>query len=117
MIWLLGGYMWLFIHRPFEVWPALGTLQIERVYMIAMLLVWLVSPKRWLPNRNHWVTAVFSGFLLLSWLLSPYMEQPICAGTVEDFFKVIVFYLLVVTTVRDERSLKLLVTLFLGAVG
>ncbi len=24
MIWLLGGYMWLFIHRPFEVWPWLG---------------------------------------------------------------------------------------------
>lgn len=27
MIWLLVGYMWLFIHRPFEVWLwlAIGT--------------------------------------------------------------------------------------------
>ena len=30
MIWMLGGYMWLFVHRPFEVWPWLGDLQIER---------------------------------------------------------------------------------------
>jgi hypothetical protein len=26
--------MWLFIHRPFEIWPVLGTTQIERVYII-----------------------------------------------------------------------------------
>ena len=25
MVWLLLGYMFLFIHRPFEVWPVLGT--------------------------------------------------------------------------------------------
>ncbi len=117
MIWLLGGYMWLFIHRPFEVWPVLGTLQIERVYMIGMLIAWLFSPKCRVPNRIHWVTAFFSIILLMTWLLSPYMDQPLCAGTVEDFFKVIVFYFLVVTTVREERSLKLLITLYLGAVG
>jgi O-antigen ligase len=117
MIWFLGGYMWLFVHRPFEIWPVLGTFQIERVYMIAMIVVWLFSPKGWVPNRIHWVTAVFSVILFVSWILSPYMEQPICSTTIEDFFKVIVFYLLVVTTVRDERSLQLLVTLFLCAVG
>src|SRR5579875_929795 len=117
MVWLLGGYMWLFIHRPFEVWPVLGTLQIERVYMIGMLITWLFSPKGWVANRIHWVTVFFSIVLLTTWLLSPYMDEPLCSATVEDFFKVIVFYVLVVTTVRDERSLKLLITLFIGAVG
>ncbi|HTU90494.1 MAG TPA: O-antigen ligase family protein, partial [Gemmataceae bacterium] len=117
MIWLLGGYMWLFIHRPFEVWPVLGTLQIERIYMIGMLLLWLFSPKGWVANRIHWVTAFFSVFLLASWLLSPYMDETSCSATIEDYFKVLVFYVLVVTTVRDERSLKLLITLYLAAVG
>jgi O-antigen ligase len=117
MIWLLGGYMWLFIHRPFEVWPVLGTLQIERIYMIGTLVAWLFSPKGWVANRIHWVTAFFSMVLLMTWVLSPYMDQLLCAGTVEDYFKVIVFYVLVLTTVRDERSLKLLITLYLGAVG
>jgi len=109
--------MWLFIHRPFEVWPVLGTLQIERVYMIGMLITWLFSPKGWVANRIHWVTVFFSIVLLTTWLLSPYMDEPLCSATVEDFFKVIVFYFLVLTTVRDEHSLKLLITLFLGAVG
>ncbi len=118
MIWLLGGYMWLYVHRPFEVWPALGTLQIERVYMIVMLIVWLFSPgKGWVGNRIHLVTAIFSILLLISWILSPYMDKLICAGTVEDYFKVVVFYVIVITTVRDERSLRLLITLFLAAVG
>ncbi len=117
MIWLLGGYMWLFIHRPFEVWPVLGTLQIERIYMIAMLMVWPFSSKCWIANRIHWVTAVFSILLLASWLLSPYMDQPSCSGTIENYFKEIVFYVLVATTVRDEDNLKRLITIFLGAVG
>ena len=34
MRWLLIGYMFLFIDRPFEVWPWLGDLHVERIYML-----------------------------------------------------------------------------------
>jgi O-antigen ligase len=118
MIWLLGGYMWLYVHRPFEIWPSLGALQIERVYMLVMLGVWLAWPdKGWVPNRIHAALVFFTAVLTASWLASPYMDQPICADTVENYFKVIVFYLLVITTVRDERGLRMLLILFLLAVG
>ncbi len=82
-----------------------------------MLVVWLFSPKGWVANRIHYVTASFSILLFASWLLSPYMDEPICAGTVEDYFKVLVFYLLVLTTVRDERGLWLLIAMFVAASG
>jgi O-antigen ligase len=118
MIWLLGGYMWLFVHRPFEVWPALGEVQLERGYMLIMLVAWLVSPgKGLLPNRIHAALAVFSLTVAAGWVLSPYAEMPGCADVVENYFKVMVFYALVITTVRTERDLRLLVLLFLGAVG
>ena len=118
MIWLLGGYMWLFVHRPFEVWPVLGALQIERVYMLVMFGVWLFWPnKGWIPNRNHYALAAFTIVLVVSWLLSPYMDRPICSDTAENYFKVAVFYVMVVTTVRDERGLRLLLLMFLGALG
>jgi O-antigen ligase len=118
MIWLLGGYMWLYVHRPFEIWPALGALQIERVYMFVMIAVWLVSPgKGWTPNRIHVALAFFTAILTVSWLLSPYMDQPLCSETIENYFKVVVFYVLVVTTVRDERNLRLLILLFLGSIS
>ena len=118
MIWLLGGYMWLYIHRPFEVWPVLGTLQIERVYMIVMLVVWLVAPgKGWVSNRIHAALGVFTIVLSATWVLSPYMEQPLCIGTIDNYFKVVVFYVLVITSVRDERGLRLLILLFLSSIA
>lgn len=118
MIWLLGGYMWLFVHRPFEVWPSLGALQIERVYMGVMLVAWLCSSsKGWVPNRIHYVLAAFTAALTVSWVISPYMDRPLCTETIENYFKVAVFYVLVLTTVRDEDSLRRLVLMFLGAVG
>src|SRR6516225_1747174 len=118
MIWLLGGYMWLFVHRPFEYWPALGALQIERVYMLVMLVVWVVTPgKGGLSNRLHAALSLFTLTLAAAWVLSPYADKPGVTDVVENYFKVAVFYVLVVTTVRDERGLRRLVMLYLAAVG
>ena len=118
MIWLLGGYMWLFVHRPFEVWPSLGALQIERAYMLVMLLAWLVHPgKTFLANRIHVALFLFTVALGAAWMLSPYANMPGCTDVVENYAKVAVFYVLVITTVRTEQQLRLLVLLFVGAVG
>jgi len=112
MIWLLIGYMFLFVHRPFEIWPILGDLRIERVYMISMILYWVVWPgKRLVPNLQHLAYFFFAAAVALCWMLSPWME----AGQriVEDWFKVVVFYVLLVTSVRDTESLKTVVFGFL----
>jgi O-antigen ligase len=118
MIWLLGGYMWLFVHRPFEVWPSLGDLQIERGYMLAMILAWLIYPgKTFRLNRLHLAIALFTVVLGAAWMISPYANQLGCTEVVENYAKVTVFYILVVTTVRDEKGLRLLMLLFLAAVS
>jgi hypothetical protein len=116
MHWLLIGYMFLFIHRPFEVWPALGDMHVERIYMCATLAVWAMYPgKRWLSNPLHAAFAAFALAVLVCWGMSPWMErsQPM----VEDYFKIVVFYILLVTTVKDEHALKLVVTGFLAVMG
>jgi O-antigen ligase len=116
MHWLLGGYMWLFVHRPFEYYPALGDLQIERVYVILMAVYWLVWPgKRPLGNRIHAALAAFTLALTACWLASPYRDQ--CNDVVETYFKMLVFYVLLVTSVHDERGLRRVVTLYLVAVS
>jgi O-antigen ligase len=118
MIWLLAGYMWLFIHRPFEVWAAVGTLQIERAYAVVMLLVWLVAPGKGLvSNRIHWCLGFFALMILVTWTASPYASTLGCMEVVENYFKVAFFYVLVVTTVRTERDLRTIVLLYLVAVG
>ena len=111
MHWLLIGYMFLFIDRPFEVWTWLGDLHIERAYMICTIGVWLFYPKkRWLPNVQHWAYASFATAVLACWVLSPWMSQ--AQPKIEDWFKILVFYVLLVTSVNDEKALKTVVVGF-----
>ena len=112
MHWMLIGYMFLFIHRPFEVWPILGDWRIERIYMVCTLIAWLLYPgKRWIANFQHWAYLSFALAVLFAWLMSRWMagSQPI----IEDWFKIVVFYFLLVTTVWNERALKQIVVGFM----
>jgi O-antigen ligase len=116
MIWLLGGYLWLFVHRPFEYYPVLGDLQLERGYMLLLLGCWALTPnKTWRFNRLYAAFLAFTCALLFCWLASPYRDQ--CWETVENYLKVAVFSFLLVTTVRDERGLRRIVAMYLLAVG
>src|SRR5262245_6460577 len=99
MPWLLGGYMWLYLHRPFEFWPVLGTIQLERLYMIGVLIYWMVQPgKLWVPNRLHTAFVFFTIVLIGCWLNSPYPQEP-GQKIVEDTFKVGVFFVLLLSTI------------------
>lgn len=105
MHWLLIGYMFLFIHRPFEVWPWLGDLHVERVYMLFTIAFWaFAAPKRVLPNLQHVANAAFVTAVLACWAMSPWAAQG--QPVVEDYLKIVVFYVLLVTSVYDERGLK-----------
>jgi O-antigen ligase len=105
MHWLLIGYMFLFIHRPFEIWPVLGDMYVERVYFLAMTAYWLVYPgKRWLSNGMHLAYFAFAAAVGMTWAMSPWSDQG--QVVVENWFKILCFYVLLVTSVRDEKALK-----------
>ena len=54
MRWLLLGYVYLFIHRPFEIWPALGEIRLEWLYMLLTGGIWVAYlRKKWMPNFLH----------------------------------------------------------------
>src|SRR5262249_41431613 len=112
MQWVLIGYMFLFIHRPFEVWPALEDIHLERIYMLgALLAAALYAGKRWISNRQHLAYFGFAAAVLLCWLASPWTTQG--EETVANYFKILVFYILIVLVVHDEFSLRRLLLGFL----
>lgn len=112
MHWMLIGYMFLFIHRPFEIWPVLGDIRLELLYMLVTGIVWLAFPgKRWLPNPLHVGIAGFAAAMLLCWLASPWSGETY--EIVEKWFKLLVFYAMLVTVIHDEASLKKVVLAFL----
>src|SRR5438093_479561 len=78
LLYMMIGYMALFIIRPFEVWPVLGDLYLERIYMIALLAVSLTSLQQ-LPTLDTVgrSVAVFVGVVTLSLVASSYFTEGI----------------------------------------
>jgi hypothetical protein len=114
MIWLLVGYMYLYIHRPFEVWPALGEIRLELLYMIVTIAVWaIMAPKHWPCNFMNWAYVAFAGALLICWIVSPWRDlEGDHPSEVEKYYKGLVFYLLLITTIREEFQLKTIINAF-----
>jgi hypothetical protein len=104
--------MWLFVHRPFEVWPILGDMHVERVFMLITLAFFAVSPNKvWKPSFQTFAYAAFALAVVACWVLSPWMEGG--QETVENWFKIFVFYVLLVSLINDEKSLRTVLLAFL----
>ncbi|HEY1859900.1 MAG TPA: hypothetical protein VGG61_06080, partial [Gemmataceae bacterium] len=112
MHWILIGYMFLFIHRPFEIWPALGDMRLERIYALGAILAVAVYPgKRWLPNVQHFAYLMFWIAVAICWIASPWAGY--AQDLVENYFKIVVFYILFMLVIHDERSLRRFLLAFL----
>ncbi|MCS6852609.1 MAG: O-antigen ligase family protein [Gemmataceae bacterium] len=113
MIWLLIGYMFLYIHRPFELWPVLASVRLELVYMLVTGTLWAVlARKHWLSHSLHLAYLAFLGVVLICWLASPWMGQAV--DKVDRFVKSFAMYLLIVTLIHDAATLRRVVLAMLG---
>src|SRR5262249_40700035 len=112
MLYILIGYMLLFIHRPFEIWPALGDMHVERISVLAAASFWLISPgKRLQPTRLDVGIVFFCTAVLFAWVASPWSDAG--QAVVEDWFKIVFFYGLVTTAVNRPEDLRKLLFAFL----
>jgi hypothetical protein len=113
MIWVIVGYMWLFIHRPFEIWSWLGPLHIERIYMICTLAMWFAVAEKQLTENKHNLSIVLFAFAMtVSTAMSSYTNI-FDSTAYQDWLKYLAFYVLVMTSVKTEKDLKILLTAFL----
>ncbi|MEW5746948.1 MAG: O-antigen ligase family protein [Nitrospirota bacterium] len=113
MLWLVIGYMFLFVFRPFEYWPVLGTYRIERVYMIALLVVlFLWQGKRHLTHSINNSILFFLGVMVVSSVWAFSTDDAYQATF--DYFKLVVFYFVIVLTIRDERQLKIFMVAYIA---
>ena len=107
---IIIGYFWLFIHRPFEIWPTLATLRIELIYFLVMLSTWLFAKK--VNGQVSWLSIaylVFACSVLSSWLISPWSETEKSRGYVQNYFKIIAIYPILVTSIRSRQELQKIV--------
>ena len=111
MIVLLIGYMWIFIHRPFEIWHSLRIITSERIYILVCAVLWLFFHKK-STIRNINIHAIIS--ITVAILISDYMTNTteLMNGTVEEWLKILFFLILLITSVRSEMELKVILTSF-----
>lgn len=107
--------MWLFIHRPFEVWPQLAELRIERVYMLITLAYWAIQPKVWTSSRLNLGIGLLALSIALSAMFSPY--EGFESQTVQNWLKIAVFWLLLMTSVQTIDHFKTIVIAFAVVMG
>jgi hypothetical protein len=91
----------------------MGTFRIERVYMIITLIAWLsVAEKQLAENRANFAVALFVFSMTVSTALSSYTNL-LDSVQYQDWLKYLAFYLLVMTSVKTEKDLKILISAFL----
>jgi len=113
---LLCGYLFIYIERPWEVWSIFGSIPIERIYMLFVLSCFLFWPgKHWAKNIQHiWVL----GFFAMHYLLAPFAYSPEAAFAQGfEYFKLVVFFLLIVSCLRNEMELRNFVLAFILVMG
>jgi O-antigen ligase len=116
MVWLLMGYIFLIMYRPFEVWPALGVLRFELLYMLVTGVVWLAAPnKRVSFNGLIVAVGIMIVAVIFSILASPWADQ--CLEAMDPWLKLQVFLLMLITVVQDERTMKRLLATWLVVIG
>jgi hypothetical protein len=107
MRWLLLGYMFLYIHRPFEIWPVLAEVRLELVYMLVTGALWLVAARKcWIPHGLHWAFVIFAAAVIVCWVASPWNN--IIRPDLENYLKIFPCYLLFVTLLHEERHLEVI---------
>jgi hypothetical protein len=104
--------MFLYIHRPFEIWPTLGEMRIELLYMLMTGSLWLVAGKKlWIASGLHWAFVTFAAAVLVCWVASPWNN--IVRPDLQNYLKIFPCYLLFVTLLREERHLQVILLGFL----
>lgn len=105
MLWLVVGYLFLFIFRPFEYWPVLGTYHVERLYMIFLLIaVSFYREKRFVSSPINLFVILFFCIIVLSSVFA--FNQTDASKVVIDYLKLIIFYFIIILTIKDEKDLR-----------
>jgi O-antigen ligase len=108
---LLVGFMWLYVHRPFEIWIIFATYRLLLVYTMCLMLVWLLSSGEKRSPGNIFTLALFlyTCALTVATSFSPYTNI-FENGVYQDWLKHCVFFVICMTSIKTERDLKIVVS-------
>ena len=114
-------YLVIFMVRPAEMYPSLEPLRIERMVGLLVLVATLIRHKRehgnlfFPPDVTSRALYVFLAVMALSWTIS--YDPPQTQIEIEEFMKLMVFYLLIMYEVNTKLRLNIFIIAFILLVG
>ncbi len=113
LFWLVVGYLFLFIFRPYEYKLVLGEYHIERIYMIVLLIATFLSQKkRYIPHTISRAVILFFLVITVSAIAGIYPSNSY--DFMVDYIKLLVFYFIITLTIQYENDLKNFVLAYIG---
>lgn len=113
LMYMLAGYLFLMIFRPFEYWPGLGEWRIERIYMLFFMgAVFLSKNKKLISSPLNGTVILLGATLLVSGIFS--LSWDAAWQTTEGYFKLLIFYFLAIMSVRTDKDYRFLLFAFIG---
>lgn len=113
LMYMLAGYLFLMIFRPFEYWPVLGEWRIERIYMLFFMgAVFLSKNKRVISSPLNGAVTLLGLTLLVSGVFS--LSWDASWQIIEGYFKLLVFYFMAIMSVRTAKDYRFLLFAFIG---
>ncbi|WP_161602539.1 O-antigen ligase family protein [Tautonia marina] len=83
--------------------------------MIATILAWLGSGRfQWKSSGLSVAYFLFAVSMIMCWVLSPWSSSVSSQTLIENYLKVLIFFVILITTIQSERELKLILLGFLG---
>ncbi len=116
MLYLLLGYMFLFVFRPFEYWEILGDIHLERIYafcMLGVLLLW--KGKKWVSHPANYAVVLFVLVMALSSSFA--VDKPLAFNMTLDYAKILVFYAVMICVIQTEKDLEIFVVAYILIMG
>lgn len=112
LMYMLAGYLFLMIFRPYEYWPELGAWRIERVYMLCFIAAVFVSKKKkFISSPLNGSVILIAIVFFISGLFSPSWDNS--WKTIEEYYKVIIFYFVAIMSVNNEKEYRFLLFSFI----
>lgn len=106
-------YLWILVTNPQSRFPILGEIHFERIVMIVSWMVLLLNSKINIRfSSMTFLIIIFYLFLNISYFFSPYQNYHLSQHWIENYWKVIILYFLVLFSINDIKDIFYIFTGF-----
>lgn len=110
---LILVYLWILVADPQQRFPIIGDLRVEKILIIlSWVSLFLTGKFNFKFNALSFLVVFFFFWLLLSYSLSSYQDYPLAQHWIDNYWKFIVLYFLILFAINDLKDIYVLLTGF-----